>query len=283
MSDEVVELQQQSDAWLAFRKTKLGSSDAPIIMGASPYSTPLELWKEKLGVKSKRPFVENLAIQLGNRFEPAVRAHYELEVGIDCPPTILVHKRYPFLMASLDGYNAEKKIVLEIKVAGKEVFEQAQAGKCHDKYIWQVYHQLEVSGADEAHFVVARTENKLGEYFLSEITMCVVKRDEAAIKEMLFRELAFYDLLQRRVPPPMTADDALEPTDASSQALFVRLRDAIVKGDKKLIKEVKEEAIEHAESELQHTMIECAGVSLAKTAKGYWVAKLIPLKEEPAS
>lgn len=276
-----VELQQQTEAWLKFRKTKIGSSDAPIVMGVSPYSTPLELYNSKLGLKERKQRPDNLAIQLGNRFEPAVRAHYELAVGIDCPPTILVHKRYPFLMASLDGYNKEKGIVLEIKVAGKDVFEAAKNGVCHEKYIWQVYHQLEVSGADECHFVVARTEQRMGEHFISEITMCVVKRNEDRIKEMLLKELQFYDCIQRRIPPPLTSGDVVEPTDASSIAVFTRLRDAIVSGDKKKIKEVKEEAIEHSEVEVKHTRVECVGVSLLKTEKGYWVARLLaPLSED---
>ena len=41
------------DEWLEWRRQGIGSSDSASIMGTSPYTTPYQLWEEKLG--RKRP------------------------------------------------------------------------------------------------------------------------------------------------------------------------------------------------------------------------------------
>ena len=42
------ELVQQSEEWLEFRRSRIGASDAPIIMGVSPWKTHYKLWVEKI-------------------------------------------------------------------------------------------------------------------------------------------------------------------------------------------------------------------------------------------
>ena len=44
-------MEQKSEEWLDWRKKGIGSSDAPIIMGVSPWKTPFELWEEKTGTQ----------------------------------------------------------------------------------------------------------------------------------------------------------------------------------------------------------------------------------------
>ena len=62
---------QNTPEWLEFRKNKIGASDIPIIMGLSPYSTPLQLWKRKLGFLEEMQM--NDCMRFGNENESIIR------------------------------------------------------------------------------------------------------------------------------------------------------------------------------------------------------------------
>lgn len=46
---QFLNLLQNTQEWEKFRLQKIGASDAPIIMGVSPWKTPFQLWLEKQG------------------------------------------------------------------------------------------------------------------------------------------------------------------------------------------------------------------------------------------
>ena len=141
---------QGSDEWLEYRKGGLGSSDAPIIMGCSPWMTAEELFKEKIGKKKPKKMTE--AMERGHRLEPAARAYYEFKSEIDFIPITVEHPQYPFLRASLDGYNEEFKIILEIKAPGRETHLKALRGEVPEHYRIQCLHQLMVTGANRCDY-----------------------------------------------------------------------------------------------------------------------------------
>jgi putative phage-type endonuclease len=64
----------ENDDWLEFRKGGIGSSDAPIIAGVSPYSTPYQLWEIK--TRRKTEWIGNFATRRGHAVEPKARADY---------------------------------------------------------------------------------------------------------------------------------------------------------------------------------------------------------------
>ncbi len=139
-------MEQRSTNWLDWRLQGIGSSDAPVIMGVSPWKTPYQLWEEK----TKRVVRDdsNWATQEGNRKEPIARAWYELDTGIEMQPDVGEHAEYPWLRTSFDGINLELKGALEIKCPGKDDHATAVAGKVPDKYYPQVQHQILVGGLD---------------------------------------------------------------------------------------------------------------------------------------
>lgn len=140
------------EEWHEWRQTGIGSSDAPIIMLESPWATPYELWRQKLGYEKKE--VSQFATEKGHRLEPQARAEYELNYGYEIPPANFEHEDLSFMHASLDGWNADKKTIVEIKYSGKEDFELARQGKVPEKYKWQLQHQLFVcSEAQRVHYV----------------------------------------------------------------------------------------------------------------------------------
>lgn len=190
-------MKQNTDEWLEFRKKGLGASDAPIVMGVSPWTTPHELWEEKTGRRTRD--VSNFATRRGHELEPVARAKYELETGIDMPETLAIHQEYPFLRASLDGFNKEKNIVLEIKCPGEEDHNLALNGQIPAKYYPQLQHQLLVSGADELHYYSFRNSSGV---------LIRVAPDRLYICDDLFPKLvAFWELVSTDTPPPLVDRD----------------------------------------------------------------------------
>jgi len=190
-------MEQNTNEWLEHRRQGLGASDAPAVLGVSPWTTPYELWEEKarINVKDK----SNWATKNGHNLEPKARLDYELNFNIDMPAALVVHKDYPFIRASLDGWNQEKNIVLEIKCPGQEDHKTALDGRVPEKYYPQLQHQLLVTGASELHYYS----------FHSDVGVLVrVFPDNNYITTTLFPALVqFWDLVQTKTPPPLTDRD----------------------------------------------------------------------------
>lgn len=100
------------------RNKYLGGSEAPIIMGLSPYKTRFELLLEKLGVK-KEEFVGNEYTEFGKEMEPKIRDYINStsktsknKYKSDCIVNENVKVR-----CNVDGVNLDR--VLEIKTSTK--------------------------------------------------------------------------------------------------------------------------------------------------------------------
>ena len=198
-------MEQRSDNWLAWRSKGIGGSDAPIVMGVSPYKTPYQLWEEKTGRK-KPDDQSNWATERGNRLEPIARAKYELLRDIEMGPATCQHFQYEFMRASMDGWNPQLKRGLELKFAGKADHEGARAGKIPDKYWPQVQHQIFVTGAEVidygSYYVPKDVPDHQGELIVVE-----VKPDIEYIKQYLKIAIKFWECVTTSTPPGMTTDD----------------------------------------------------------------------------
>lgn len=186
-------MDQRTNDWHGWRKLGLGSSDAPIIMGVSPYSKLLKLWEQKVGIS--KGFEGNWATMRGNKMEPTARADYELRYDIEAAPMLVVHSQYDFMRASLDGYNRELGIVLEIKCPGKKDHSSAQMGEVPKHYYPQLQHQLMVTGAREAHYYSFKDGKGI---------LIKVAPDLTYIKELARREIKFwYENVLTKLPPSL--------------------------------------------------------------------------------
>jgi putative phage-type endonuclease len=189
-------IQQNTAEWLEMRKGKIGSSDAPIIMEISPYKTPYRLWQEKLGIINPEP--ENFAMSEGKRKEPIARAALELELGIPLIPSIKLHSRISWRMASIDAMSLDERVIAEIKCPGKDDHEMAIAGKVPEKYFPQLQHQLEVCELDMAYYF---------SFYCEKGVVIKVFRDEKYIKQMLQAEEKFFSFMQNFEAPPLSEKD----------------------------------------------------------------------------
>jgi len=148
---KILQLNQGSVDWLRWRETGLGSSDAPIILGVSPWTTPKELFERKLKIRA--PQRSNSAMKRGQNLEPVARKIYEDLFGYSIEPVCGVHDTIPWLKVSLDGWNEAKKVAVEIKAPNRDDHLCALSGKIPEKYLPQCDHQLLVSGARTLHYV----------------------------------------------------------------------------------------------------------------------------------
>lgn len=193
----------EKDKWTEWRSKGLGASDAPVVMGVSPYKTRLVLWEEKVGLAA--PYEGNWATRRGNELEPKARAHYELIYNTPMPIAFVEHKDHPFIRASLDGYNEEKSIVLEIKCPGKDDHNTAKAGKVPDKYYPQVQHQLLATGAKLVHYYSFDGEGG---------TLVEVIPDLLYIERLKAELISFWDMVKEQVPPEISDKDFKSIEDA---------------------------------------------------------------------
>lgn len=199
-------MQQGTDNWLNWRTKGIGSSDAPAIMGVSPWKTIRQLYNDKVGLTPKSEPVSNWAIDRGNRLEPIARAKYELMRDIEMGPATCQHFELDYMRASMDGWNPPAKRGLEIKCPGVADHEKARAGFMPEKYVPQVMHQFFVTGAvtiDYASYYVPKGSlDHQGELLIVE-----VKPDLAYIREYVARAKEFWDCVQKQTPPDLTSAD----------------------------------------------------------------------------
>lgn len=191
-----MKLQQDTNSWHAWRNKGLGSSDAPIIMGCSPYSNMLELGLYKRGLKKQDN--SNFGTERGKKLEPEARAYFELRFDMEFSPAVFEHDQFDFLRCSLDGWNEKKKIILEIKCAGKSDHELAIEGTVPNKYYWQIQHQFMVSGGKKALYASYHPE-----HYPKGATIWM-KPNLVDITRLLRREIWAWDLIKQDIDPSVS-------------------------------------------------------------------------------
>jgi putative phage-type endonuclease len=167
-----INLEQGSQAWLDWRKTGIGSSDAPAILDMSPWMSRKHLWEQKVLEyhKSKKVFTaEQMSIIVdkmrkkemqnesaknrGKKLEDPCRKLYEDFIGYKVDPICGTDSDYEFLKVSLDGYNKEKDLFVEIKCPNNKSHDVAIGGNVPDYYVPQLLHQFNVSKCKTCHYI----------------------------------------------------------------------------------------------------------------------------------
>lgn len=167
-----INLEQGSQAWLDWRKTGIGSSDAPSIMNLSPWKSRKDLWEEKVfDYHKNKTVLTNRQMEIiiekmktkelqnesaknrGKKLEDVCRKKYENLVGYEVIPFCGFHDSYEFLKVSLDGWNKDKNLFVEIKCPNQKTHEIAIAGQVVDYYVPQLLHQFVITEAPKCHYV----------------------------------------------------------------------------------------------------------------------------------
>lgn len=211
---------QGSDEWLAWRKTGIGASNMSVIMGSLPfrYESVLEMWKEKMGIIGNT-FEMTAAIQEGIDTEPEAREAFTKRTGLKVKPECFTHTDYPYLRASLDGYEDLKvsklkkmkklpypvtnhldnfepnkilRFALEVKCPQIGSYKKAAKGKILDYYYTQLQQQIAVAEVDFMYYYVYRKGEK--------DLLFYVPRCEPYIQELIRRGKIFAELLHKKEP-----------------------------------------------------------------------------------
>lgn len=200
---QIVNIKQRTKEWLEWRSDKITASDAPIIMGVSPYKKIDKLFHEKIRCYDSP---STSYMQRGNDLEPIALEAFEQETGLTMFPMVGVHDEIKWMGASFDGMTIKRDAILEIKCPGEKDHSIALEGKIPPKYMPQLQHQLYVSGLDFAYYY--SFDGKRG-------VIVEVPRDQAFIEIMLEKEKEFWHCLQTFTPPKTISKTKSNKNDAT--------------------------------------------------------------------
>lgn len=219
-----LDLEQNSHEWEQFRRTHIGASDSPIICGVSPFKTPYKLWREK-ALGDKEPSTQ--AMEEGHALEGYAREWAEKIYNCSFPPICLLHEiLYPF-MCSLDGYNEEQNLPLEIKVVGDNTFSHAEENGPPKSWIYQVNHQMECVGADRVIiFMMHRSKEKYCSF--------TVNRDPAIVSEILEKGEEFHIRVINFDPPEDTHKERDDEEWKEAAGRFLEAKNAAFEAEEYL-------------------------------------------------
>lgn len=205
--------------WLQERRRGIGGSDAPAIVGVSPWRTILDVYEDKLGEAPERP--DNEAMAWGRALEPVIRQAYSDRTGYAvATPAMLAHPQHDWMLANLDGIADDGRRVLEIKTArtakgwGEEGSDMIPL-----PYLIQVQHYMAVTAIPVADVAVL-----IGG---SDFRVYEVPADAELQAGIIEQEAALWDRIQRRDPPdPVTFAEVRKRFGRSSAAGVVEADDA---------------------------------------------------------
>ncbi len=195
-------MRQGSPEWLAARQRGIGGSDAPVVIGESPYKSPYLLWAEKVGLVAPAP--ENEAMAWGRRLEPLVAAAYTEATGrrLRRVTRLLRSRERPWQLASIDREVVGERRLVEIKTTRSSRWDGADP--VPGDVLAQVEHYLSVTGYEVADVAVL-----IGG---SDLRIIEVGRDDAYIRDLVELEADFMHRVETRTAPPLDGSEATRRT-----------------------------------------------------------------------
>jgi len=160
---KIVQLIQGSREWLSHRAAHWNASDAPAMLGVSPYKTRDQLLRElATGITADVDAATQRRFDDGHQFEALARPLAEKIVGEDLYPCVGVDGRFS---ASFDGLTIDDRTAFEHKTLGenlRSLMDRAEftGADLPEQYRAQMEHQCMVSGAARVLFMATRWEGE---------------------------------------------------------------------------------------------------------------------------
>jgi len=201
------EEQMAREIWLEQRKNGLGGSDAAVILGLSPWKSPLALWSEKTGLVEPEDIGALEYVEWGNILEEPIAKKYSEVTG----RKLVDHGRYLIFKSPIHPFmfcTPDREIVpIDDRGPGELSIKTAGAYKEHDweeepplMYQAQLQHELIVRELLWGSFAVLIGGQKF--------RWCDQDRNEDLCSYILEKEEEFWDQVQREDPPPADASDS---------------------------------------------------------------------------
>lgn len=186
--------------WLKERMNGIGASDAPAILGVSPYMTPLGIYLTKTGEWTPE---DNPEKKSGRMLEDVVAQLYEEATGLMVLPpneAIVWHKEHPWMFCSPDRRafykenEAQEVCLVEIKTSRfAEGYGEEGTEEIPEMVMAQVQHQLACTGMERVDVALLIGGQELRIY--------PIKRDQNFISGMIPVLHDFWQKVQARTPP----------------------------------------------------------------------------------
>lgn len=209
---KLINLEQGSEQWLEFRRSRIGASDVAAILGICPYGgTAYKKWQEKCaGHKTET----TRAMRYGTNEEETLRNMYCDQYQLIRPCVALSDER-DYVMASFDGITADRRRCVEIKHCRKEYFEMIGDHVAPDHFFAQGQIQMYVNEKSEVCDLVAR-HNK-------QVVKMEIFPDKVKQKEMLtVIDNFYYNHMLSFQAPALTEGDYSEREDEAFSDLSER-------------------------------------------------------------
>jgi len=215
---------QGSAEWLAHRRSHFNASDAPAMMGCSPYKTRTQLLHEMhTGLVPEVDAATQRRFDDGHRFEALARPLAEAIIGEDLFPVVGTEGK---LSASFDGLTMGEDTAFEHKTLNAELRTcMRDEGNGYDlpkQYQIQMEQQLMVSGAGRVLFMATKWDGET----LSEKRHCWYASDPKLRAEIVQGWAQFETDLAAYVPAETVAPVIAAPVE-SLPAVSVRMNGSL--------------------------------------------------------
>lgn len=146
----IKDLEQGTPEWIEFRRNCVTATDIAAICNVDgSFKNKKEIIQEKLGHDASITGYQKKIFQDGHEFEDSARNKLN-ESGYNFKPAVVVSVFNDRLMASLDGLDVKKEIVLEVKSVTTESRFKAYCERIPAMYMAQVQFQLFCTGYKKA-------------------------------------------------------------------------------------------------------------------------------------
>jgi putative phage-type endonuclease len=202
------------------RRKGVGGSDVAPICGLSPWKSAYQVWQEKLNLAEK--FEATPEMKYGLLVEPTIRQWYSDETGrvVHVPKNMLSHPKYPFMVANLDGYTDDNRVV-EIKTARSSLdWGEPGTDEIPIYYQTQVQHYMIVTGFEVCDVPVS---------FAGSMPVIYEVPADKELQEMIIeKEAEFWRFVEKEIPPePVTYSDMIARFRKSAAIEMVADKDAL--------------------------------------------------------
>ena len=232
MTFEILTLAQGSAAWHQHRATALNASDAPAMLGISPYKSRAELVRERAtGIGPEVTPEQQRIFDRGHRIEALARPQAEAVIGEDLSPCVGTSGKFS---ASFDGITFTGDTAWESKTMNAVLREAMPYAVCDDSYgarlpeyyRAQMEHQAMVSGCERILFTATAL---LDDDELGEIRHCWYTPDLAMRARLVAGWEKFEKDVAAYVPTEQAAPVVAAPIE-SLPAVVVQVQGALTVG-----------------------------------------------------
>ena len=204
------DLKQNTPEWLAHRLQYLNASDAPVVMGCSPYKSRLELMHEQYtGITPEVDAATQRRFDEGHRFEALSRPLAEKIIGQDLYPVVGSDGKFS---ASFDGLTMDESVAWEHKMLNKELAKiLGEGGAGVDlplHYRVQMEQQAMVSGCHRVLFMASSWDDDGN---LKEIHHCWYEPDFELRRQLVLAREQFAVDYENYCPPVVAAPVVAAP------------------------------------------------------------------------